>query len=67
MKNLGTFLREVKVELSRVVWPKKEDFFGAIVVVIITMIAFAIFLGLVNYVFQTGALEGFKYLVFGRR
>lgn len=67
MKNLGTFLREVKVELSRVVWPRKEEFLGAIVVVIITMVAFAMFLGLVNYIFQTGALKGFAYLVFGRR
>lgn len=66
MKNLVSFLQEVKAELSRVIWPSKEEFFGSVVVVVITMIAFAIFLGLVNNVFQTGALRGFEYLVFSR-
>lgn len=66
MKNLVSFLQEVKAELSRVIWPSKEEFFGSVVVVVITMIAFAVFLGLVNNVFQTGALRGFEYLVFSR-
>ncbi len=66
MKNLVSFLREVKIELSKVVWPSKEDFIGAVVIVFITMIAFAVFLGIVNKVFQAGALRGFEYLVFGR-
>ena len=66
MKNLVSFLQEVKAELSRVIWPSKEEFFGSVVVVVITMIAFAIFLGLVNNVFQTGALRWFEYLVFSR-
>ena len=66
MKNLSSFLQEVKVELSRVVWPSKEDFWGSVVIVIVTMIAFAIFLGFVNKVFQAGTLRGFEVLVFGR-
>ncbi|HSW75606.1 MAG TPA: preprotein translocase subunit SecE [Candidatus Saccharimonadales bacterium] len=66
MKNLKTFFGEVKVELSRVVWPTRKEFLGAVIVVLITMVAFAIFLGLVNYVFYTGTLRAFQFLVFGR-
>lgn len=66
MKNLGAFFVDVKQELSKVVWPSRVEFLGAVVVVLITMIAFAIFLGLVNYVFYMGSLKGFQYLVFGR-
>ena len=66
MKSLGSFLREVKIELSKVVWPRKEEFVGSVVVVLLTLVAFAVFLGLVNYAFQTGALKGFQFLAFGR-
>ena len=66
MKNLRTFFGEVKVELSKVVWPTRAEFLGAVIVVLITMVAFAIFLGLVNYIFYTGSLRGFQFLVFGR-
>ena len=66
MKNLGSFLREVKVELSKVVWPRREEFVGSIVVVLIVLFTFTIFFGVVNYVFQTGALKGFQFLAFGR-
>jgi len=66
MKNLGTFLGEVRIELSKVVWPAQSEFLGAVVVVLITMVAFAIFLGLVNYIFYTGSLRVFQFFVFGR-
>lgn len=60
------FFFEVKHELSKVVWPSRAEFLGAVIVVLITMVAFAMFLGLVNYVFYMGSLKGFQYLVFGR-
>lgn len=66
MKNLGLFLREVRAELSKVVWPKREEFIGAIVVVMIVLVLFTGFFGFVNYIFQTGALKGFQFLAFGR-
>jgi len=66
MKNLGVFFIDVKQELSKVVWPSRAEFLGAVVVVLITMMFFAVFLGLVNYVFYMGSLKGFQYLVFGR-
>lgn len=66
MKNLSTFFGEVRVELSKVVWPSRSEFLGAVVVVLITMVAFAIFLGLINYVFYAGILKIVQFLVFGR-
>ncbi|MBP9764888.1 preprotein translocase subunit SecE [Candidatus Babeliales bacterium] len=66
MKNLSTFLLEVKQELSKVVWPTRTEFIGAVIVVLITMVIFSIFLGLINYVFYVGSLKGFQYFVFGR-
>lgn len=66
MKNLSTFFGEVKHELSRVIWPSRSEFLGAVIVVLITMVAFAIFLGLVNYVFYTASLKGFQFLMYGR-
>jgi preprotein translocase SecE subunit len=66
MKNIGTFFLEVKYELSKVIWPARSEFLGAVVVVLITMVAFAIFLGLVNTVFYMASLKGFQSLVFGR-
>ncbi len=66
MKNLSTFFWEVKYELSKVIWPSRSEFLGAVVVVLITIVAFAIFLGFVNYVFYMASLKGFQSLVFGR-
>ncbi len=66
MKKMGTFLWEVKYELSKVIWPSRSEFLGAVVVVLITMIAFGIFLGVVNYMFYMAFLKGFQSIVFGR-
>lgn len=65
MKNLSTFFGEVKYELSKVVWPARSEFLGAVIVVLITMVAFAIFLGFVNYIFYMASLRSFQFLVFG--
>ena len=66
MKNLSTFFLEVKQELSKAVRPSWTEFFGAIVVVLLTMVFFAMFLGIVNFVFYKVSLKSFEYLVFGR-
>jgi len=66
MKNLGLFFSEVRSEISKVVWPSRAEFLGSVIVVVITMIAFSIFLGLINWLFYTGTLEGFRYLILGR-
>ena len=66
MKNLGAFFNEVRYELSKVVWPSRTEFIGSVIVVVLTIIAFSVFLGIVNYIFYTGALKGFQYLVLSR-
>ncbi len=66
MKNLGAFFNEVRYELLKVVWPSRAEFIGSVIVVIMTIIAFSVFLGIVNYLFYTGALKGFQYLVLSR-
>jgi len=42
------FLREVKVEIKKVVYPSKEELIGSTWVVIITVIVVSIFLGIVD-------------------
>ena len=66
MKKLSVFIREVQAELSKIVWPSRAEFLGAVVVVLIIMAAFAIYLGLINYAFYQGILISFRLLVFGR-
>lgn len=59
MKNLSHFLTEVKIELSKVVWPSFNELVGSIVVVFILVIAFAIYLGVVDLVFYRIAQQLF--------
>ena len=59
MKNFSQFLTEVKVELSKVVWPSFNELVGSIVVVFILVIAFAIYLGAVDLVFYRIAQQLF--------
>lgn len=42
------FLREVKVEIKKVVYPTREELIGSTWVVIITVIVMSIFLGIVD-------------------
>ncbi|MBS3754416.1 MAG: preprotein translocase subunit SecE [Desulfobacterales bacterium] len=44
------FLREVKVELSKVTWPSRKETVGTTAVVLVFVIIIAIFLGAVDFV-----------------
>jgi len=48
MNNVVRFLSEVKLELSRVIWPKMDEWIGSTVVVLILVCIFAIYLGLID-------------------
>ena len=50
MKSIPQFLKEVKIELSRVEWPKRDDFIGATIVTLVLVLFFTIFLGAVDKV-----------------
>ena len=43
------FFHEVKVELAKVVWPKLGSWVESTVVVMVLVVAFAIYLGLVDF------------------
>jgi preprotein translocase subunit SecE len=48
VKQAVQFLKEVRSELGRVVWPRFDEFAGALIVVLLVMAFFAIYLGLLD-------------------
>lgn len=60
MKDVMQFFQEVKLELSRVIWPKFDEFLGSTIIVLVIVAAFAIYLGgidlglnhLAQYIFE---------------
>ncbi len=52
MKNVGTFLKEVRAEMARVEWPKTDEWIGATLVTLILVAFFTLYLGLIDRVIQ---------------
>ncbi len=50
LKGIKNFLREVKLEAKKVLFPTREELIGSTWVVIISTIIVAIFLGVVDFV-----------------
>jgi preprotein translocase subunit SecE len=48
IEKIKQFFREVKVETKKVVYPGREELIGSTWVVIVTVIAISIFLGMVD-------------------
>ena len=48
IQNVVRFFREVRVELSKVVWPKFDEFVGSTLIVLFLVCVFAIYLGAVD-------------------
>jgi preprotein translocase subunit SecE len=48
VSKIKEFLKEVKIEIKKVVFPSKEELIGSTWVVIITVIIISIFLGIVD-------------------
>lgn len=59
MSKIKTFFKESRQELSKVVWPTREQVFISTRVVLVSVIIFAAVLGLVDFLL----LEGL-YLIF---
>jgi len=51
MKSIQQFLHGVRVELSKVVWPKYDELVGSIVIVLILVFAFSVYLGAIDFCF----------------
>ncbi len=54
MQKITQFLREAWAELSRVVWPTRQQTLHYTILVVIISIATAIFLGVLDFLFGTG-------------
>lgn len=48
---VGQFLHEVRVELSKVMWPSFDEFIGSTIVVLFLVAIFAIYLGALDAIF----------------
>ena len=59
MKDVIQFLNEVRLELSKVVWPKVDEWIGSTVIVLILVLFFALYLKAVD----TGFSELIKYVI----
>jgi preprotein translocase subunit SecE len=49
IKKIKDFLREVKIEIKKVVFPSKDELIGSTWVVIIVVIIISLFLGIVDF------------------
>lgn len=61
IKNMSQFLKEVQLELSKVVWPKFDEFVGSTIVVLVLVCLFSIYLGLIDVGMSKVARLIFKY------
>ena len=48
MKSVVQFISEVKLELSKVIWPKMDEWSGSTIIVLILMSVFAAYLFFVD-------------------
>ncbi|HVB05586.1 MAG TPA: preprotein translocase subunit SecE [Acidimicrobiales bacterium] len=57
---IAQYLREVRVELSKVLWPKRPEVVNYSTVVITTLVLLALLIFGLNFVFAKGVLQLFK-------
>jgi len=51
-QNLVNFIKEARAELRKVTWPNRKQLISSTIVVMVTVILVAIFLGVVDLVFS---------------
>lgn len=51
MERIGRFLREVRAELRKVVWPNRKELTTYTIVVIVTVVIVSVFVSLVDLAF----------------
>jgi len=56
----GQFTREVRSELRKVAWPTKPEVINYSLVVLFTVIALTVFIGVLDWVFSLTVLELFR-------
>lgn len=60
-KKLFRFLYEVRLEMKKVTWPTRKEITGSTVVVIVTVIIVAIYLGIIDNILQYAIRLLIKY------
>lgn len=60
MKDLVLFLSEVRVELGKVIWPKFDDWIGSTIIMLLLVVIFALYLGMIDFGFSKLAALIFK-------
>ena len=53
MSKIVTFLQEVRAELRKIVWPRRDDLVGSTVIVCLLALVFAVILGFMDSSFST--------------
>ena len=53
LQDTFVFLREVKAEIKKILWPKKDEMIGSVVIVLVFVAFFAVVLGLMDNAFAT--------------
>lgn len=61
MKDVVNFLSQVRVELSKVVWPKFDDWIGSTIVVLVLIAIFSVYLFFIDSIFSQLARWIFAY------
>ncbi len=56
VKNVVRFLQEVRIELSKVEWPKFDEWVGSTLIVLFLVSVFAIYLGAIDFGFNQLAI-----------
>lgn len=51
--SLGKFFKDVRIELTKVIWPGRDEVVSSTVVVLVAVAFFAIFIGVIDLVFAT--------------
>jgi preprotein translocase SecE subunit len=59
IKDVAQFFKDVQLELSKVTWPKFNEFLGSTIIALLLMSFFAIYLGLVD----KGLTELWRFIV----
>ena len=61
IKQAVQFIREVKIEFSKVSWPTYHEFVGSVVIVFIFVAFFLVYLGAIDLLLQKMATFVFQY------
>ncbi len=54
MKKIIQFFKDCYAELSKVVWPSREDVIASTKVVVVSTVAMALILGLIDFILVAG-------------